>query len=121
MIEGFIDRYRQAKVSRQVAGLHERRMEAVIDTGFDGDLCLPVSVAIELGLALRAVMKVELADGTIKQELVFAGQVKLAERNEKVRIVLTEANEALLGTNLISYLEIDFEGGQVRLEPKAGD
>jgi len=116
MTEGFIDRYGQAKVLLRVAGLHERQIEAVIDTGFDGDLCLPISVAIELGLSLRGLMKVELADGTIKQEMVFAGRVSLGEREEEVRIVLTESDEALLGTNLISYLEIDFEGERVRLE-----
>jgi len=112
-MEGYIDEYGHPKVPVMVGKLS---MYAVVDTGFDGDLCLPIQVAIQLGLKLCDTMEVELADGTRKQELVFTGQVKLGDKTKKVGIMLTESEETLLGTQMFSYLEIDFEGKRVRIE-----
>ena len=116
-VEGYIDDYGQARVNVAVSG---RKMEItvspVIDTGFDGDICLPLQVAIQLGLELSGSIKVELADGSIKRELVFSGVTKFGEEARKARITLTESKDALMGTKMFSYLEIDFEGKKVRLE-----
>jgi len=116
-MEGYIDEYGQGRVRVGVMG---RRMEiavdAVIDTGFDEYLCLPVQIAIQLGLELCDTMKVELADGTIKKEMVFSGLTKFGEEAKKARITLTESRDALIGTKMFSYLEIDFEGKRVRIE-----
>jgi len=115
-IQGYFDEYRQPRVRITVAGPHDEiAVDTVIDTGFNGDLCLPTQIAIELGLELRDVMNVELADGTIKQELLFAGAVKLGRQRKEVSIVLTESEDALLGTNMFSYLELDFVNRTVRL------
>ena len=71
-MEGYIDEYGQARVNIAVCG---RKMEItvspIIDTGFDGDICLPLPIAIQLGLELSGSIKVELADGTIKKEMVL--------------------------------------------------
>ena len=116
-VEGYIDDYGQARVNVTVGG---RKMEItvspVIDTGFDGDICLPLQVAIQLGLELSGSIKVELADGSIKRELVFSGVTKFGEEAKKARITLTESKDALIGTKMLSYLEIDFEGKTVRLK-----
>jgi hypothetical protein len=52
-MEGYIDEYGQARVNIAVIG---RKMEItvspVIATGFDGDICLPLPMAIQLGLEL---------------------------------------------------------------------
>jgi clan AA aspartic protease len=115
-LQGYFDEYRQPRVRITVAGTHDEiAVDAVIDTGFDGDLCLPTQIAIELGLELRDVMSVELADGTIKQELLFAGVVRLGRQRRTVNILLTESDDALLGVNLLSYLELDFVNRTVRL------
>ena len=37
---------------------------ATVDTGFDGDLCLPTRLAVQLGLELIGELEIELADGT---------------------------------------------------------
>jgi len=115
-LEGYFDEYRQPRVRITVAGTHDEiSVDAVIDTGFDGDLCLPTQIAIELGLELRDVMSVGLADGALKQELLFAGVVQLGRRRKAVNILLTESEDTLLGTNLLSYLELDFVHRTVRL------
>lgn len=115
-LEGYFDEYGQPRVRITVIGTHDEiAVDAVIDTGFDGDLCLPVQMGIKLGLELRGLTRVELADGTVKQELVFAGVARLGRKRKDVNILLTESEDALLGTNVLSYLELDFVNRTVRL------
>jgi predicted aspartyl protease len=55
----------------------EVTVEGILDTGFDGFLCLPISLAVSLGLELIDVTRTELADGTVMEdELVFAGRAE---------------------------------------------
>ncbi len=116
-MEGYIDEYGQARVNVAVIGRNmEIAVRPVIDTGFDGDICLPLPMAIQLGLELSGSVEIELADGSIKQELVFSGVTKFGEEVQKARITLTESTDALMGTQMFSYLEIDFEGNKVRIE-----
>lgn len=112
-MEGYIDEYGHPKVVVMVNGLS---VDAVIDTGFDGDLCLPIQVAIQLRLKLSDTMEVELADGTRKRELIFTGQVKLGDKAKEVGIMLTESEETLLGTQMFSHLELDFDEKRVMID-----
>lgn len=43
----------------------------------------------------------ELADGTRKRELVFGGMVTLGEEEKRADIILTDAQDTLLGTGLL--------------------
>ncbi|MFQ6057843.1 MAG: hypothetical protein ACE5MB_03050 [Anaerolineae bacterium] len=92
-------------------------VEAIVDTGFNGQLCLPIPIAIELGLQLAGVQEIELADGTTRDELVFTGQALFEEKAEprRVRIFLTRATDAMLGTELLQgkTLEVNFKTGKV--------
>ena len=116
-MEGYIDEYGQARVNIAVIGRKiEITVSPVIDTGFDGDICLPLPMAIQRGLELLGSVGIELADGSIKQELVFSGSAKFGEEAKKARITLTESKDALIGTEMFSYLEIDFEGKRVRIK-----
>ncbi len=112
-MEGYIDEYRHPKV---VVLVNEVPIDAVIDTGFDGDLCLPIQVAIQRGLNLCDTIEVELADGTKKRESVFTGEAKLGDNKREVGIMLTESEEGLLGTQMFSRLEINFNERTVKLE-----
>lgn len=92
-------------------------LEAVIDTGFDGSLCVPVEVAVQLGLDLVGFQTVEYADGRQSRELVFLGSVILGDQEKQLEISLTEAQEALIGTALLAdyTLEINFSQKSVLL------
>lgn len=79
MIEGVIREVGTPVLPVKVMGRGgaEVTVEGILDTGFDGFLCLPVPVAVSLGLELIDVTHTELADGTIvEDELVFAGRVE---------------------------------------------
>jgi clan AA aspartic protease len=93
---------------------------AIIDTGFDGDICIPTPLAVQLGLELTAETQVELADGTIKTQLVFAGSVHFLGKTREVAIYISDSYDSLVGTAMLAdcRLTIDFPTGKVRLVRK---
>ena len=116
MMKGYIDKYYQPKIKLKAKGLRRTiELEAVIDTGFDGELCLPLPIAIQLGLELGGNQYVEFADGTVKHELIFAGVVILEDTEMPIDISLTNSDEALIGVGLLKNkkLEINFPEGIV--------
>jgi len=92
-------------------------IRAVIDTGFSGELCIPVDDAIRLGLELVGKDEVEYADGRREQELFFKGAVRILGEVKDVKIFLTESQDSLIGTDLLEdcQLVIDFPKGDVQL------
>jgi clan AA aspartic protease len=101
-----------------IGARRKAQVAAIVDTGFDGQLCLPISLAVTLGLLLTSVEEVELADGTRKHELVYSGSVRFLGRRRKIRIFLTNSEDALVGTELLKdcRLTIDFPTGKVQLK-----
>lgn len=100
-------------------GRGRRTIEAVIDTGFDGDLTLPVQLAIQLGLDLCATQCFELADGSIQDQLVFLGNIHLGDLQRAAEIILTDSTDALVGSGLLAdqILEIDYLNRTVHIRP----
>ena len=105
----------------EVMGLRRRvPVTAVVDTGFDGYLCLPTAIAVGLGLELVGEALVELADGSEKIQLVFAGSVNFLGKVREVDIYVTQSDDALLGTALLAdcRMVIDFPADSVRIAAK---
>lgn len=94
------------------------RLSALIDTGFSDELCLPIDVAVELGLELLSRQKFVLADGSMRSELAFAGRVRFLDEERAVGILLTDLDEALIGISLLQdcRLTIDFKKERVSLK-----
>ncbi len=85
----------------------EAMIEGILDTGFDGALCLPITKAVSLGLELVDVWTSELADGTIlEDEPIFSGKMEWDGEIIKTRIVLTKSADCLLGTALLREMEV---------------
>ena len=116
-IEGCIDEELQMKIPVRVRGLRGIvDLEAVIDTGFNGALCLPVSVAVSLGLVLVDLRLTELADGRIQPELVFEGWIQLGEATEQiVDILITYGEDALLGMALLNLMGASISADLTRI------
>ena len=118
MIRGYFDDVGQPRIAVSIFGNRgEVTVDAVIDTGFDGSLCLPLSLAIPLGLELYGRINYELADGTIKRELTFEATTRLGEAVDRAEISLTESEDALLGSELLEdyVLEIDYGNRTVEI------
>ena len=97
----------------------ELTVEGILDTGFNGFLCLPIFLAVQLGLALTDTITSELADGTIvDDELVFAGQAEWDGVMMDVTITLTRSEDVLIGTALLAgyRLELDYVARTISIE-----
>lgn len=107
-----------------IGGRQTIEFTAIVDSGFDGDLCVPTRLAVQLGLELIGEQHVELADGTQRNQLVFAGSVRFFGATREVQIMLTDSEDALIATSLLDRyrLAIEFPGGQVKVRsgPKSG-
>jgi len=102
-MKGYIDEFRQARLELKVIGEASTvDIPFVLDTGFDGALCLPVGIAVPLGLRLKGVQDIEYADGVVKRELVFLGRVIIDGQEVEVDIFLTDSKDALMGTQLLA-------------------
>ena len=111
MIHGYFDDSGHPKIKIPVSGSREQiEIEALIDTGFDGEITIPSVIGVRLGLELTGLEEFELADGSVIQNFVFSGQATLGGQNREVRIMLADIDEAIFGTGLLtSYrLAIDF-------------
>ncbi len=109
------------RTSVQVGGIRRTiTLEAIIDTGFDGEICVPLDLGVTLGLELIAVTLVELADGSQKRDLLFPGKAKFLKKKQDVEISITNGEEALIGTALLAgcRLSVDFDTGNVQLKRK---
>lgn len=107
----------------EVIGVRRRiTLTAIIDTGFDGELSVPINVAVTLGLELIGHDLVELADGSHRRSLRFGGSVRFLEKPRDVSIYLTESEDVLIGTAMLDdcRLSIDFPSGKVTLSRKRG-
>lgn len=92
-------------------------LDALIDTGSDGELCLSTQLAIQLGLELWSMQKCELADGSISEELVFLGKAIIDGEEKEVEILLTSSIDPLFGSGLMKgkELNINYKSRQVSL------
>jgi len=111
VIEGYVNEYGQTIIKIKVKGTKaEVEVEAQVDTGFDGEICLPIPIAIQLGLELSGDLWIELADGTRRKELIFIGSIIWEGKEKEVEIILTNFPQTLIGSNLLQdkILEIDF-------------
>lgn len=118
-METFFDSRKHPKIKLTVIGARKSSLlEAILDTGFDGYLSLPISIAVTLGIELTAIIPVEYADGRTSQELVFSVRVDFSGKEETVPTTLTAGAEALAGTSLLSdyELRLNFPKQKINLE-----
>lgn len=109
-METFFDTSNHPKIKLKISGRRkEHTLEAILDTGFDGHLSLPISVAVSLGLELTSVIPVQYADGRISQELVFSVKVYFGGKEKLVPATLTGGAEALAGTALFTGYKLTFD------------
>ena len=118
MIQAYFDDLGNPKVKIAVGGSRMQvEVEALIDTGFNAYIILPSLIATRLGLELTSVTWVELADGSVIRNSVFSGHATFGGQSQEVEIMMTDSDEALIGTALLSNykLTIDFVNRTVEI------
>lgn len=120
-MRAYIDIYNQCRAEVTVIGSRQSIVtDAIVDTGFDGEVCLPTEDAIQLGLELRGLQAIQLGDGSEKKELVFRGEAIFGNHRREVEIFLTEGDDTLIGTGLLAdgTLTADFVEKKLDIVPK---
>jgi clan AA aspartic protease len=107
---GRVNRSREAILKLVIVGDENLKVavDAVIDTGFNGDLILPLETISELGLKIQGYQKAILGDGTISQFQVYAATV-IWDGARRLVEVNAATSGALIGMGLLEgyKLEID--------------
>lgn len=85
-----------------------KKINALVDSGFNGYLQIPFVEAFPLGLVLAGVQSNSLADGSTTSHLVCQGQVCIEGRCVNTTIDIQRANIVLLGTKLLKELDKTF-------------
>ncbi len=74
---------------------------ALIDTGFDGFLSLPILEAFPIGLLLRGMMPIMLADGSTQDNLYCLGRIAFDGEERDGTILIDWQGSALVGMDFI--------------------
>jgi clan AA aspartic protease len=94
-----------------------RKFGAVVDTGFNGSLSIPESVAEQCGWIWIGYESYEIASGDIVHEKVFWGRVRWLGNDQDVYAIASHAQDILIGTRLLikNRISIDFPKREVRV------
>lgn len=132
ILHGSIDDKNQLWIQIEVTGTRGRKESilAKIDTAFDGELALPIEIAVPLGLELAAVATYRLGDGsTVSGQLVFSADISWGTKTRPVTVSIKSSGDALIGGGLLHgyVLQADFQTKQLTIkepgtdEPKIDD
>lgn len=113
VLAGHIDDRNQLWVSISVSGVTGKQtVDAQIDTGFTGELALPLQIAIPLGLQLGGLTDVTYAKGKPVPEMLFTGQIDWGTTNRTINtIMVLDTDVPLIGGGLLyGYIMlVDFD------------
>lgn len=117
-MEARFDERNHPTVKLLVGGTQRKRVvTAILDTGFDGTISIPITIAVTLGLELSDIIQVQYADGRVSNELVFKANIETDGKLKEVKATLTGSVEALAGTLLFSdkKVTLDFARKSIRI------
>jgi clan AA aspartic protease len=108
MMFGRVNQQREAILKLVIIGDGNSKIavNAVIDTGFNGDLILPIEIVAELGLVPQGYQKAILGDGTISQFRVYAATV-IWDGERKLVEVNSATTGILIGMGLLDGYKLE--------------
>ena len=92
----------------------------IVDTGFTGDLQLPLDDIARLDLTATEKIKTQLADGQVVEADVYSATALWLENPITIDIIASERDIQLIGTNLFwgTSMNVKWQfGGQVTITP----
>jgi clan AA aspartic protease len=101
---GSVNALREAMVEIRFAGGH--KLECVVDTGFDGALIVPASVAQTFGLSVVARLAFELVGGARMSADVALSEVEWLGQQRTVEVILSKGDDALIGTEMFEDVKL---------------
>jgi clan AA aspartic protease len=111
MMIGIIEKGIHPRLKITLATANEQvDLEALVDSGFDGQLVLHYDTADQYQLELIKLAEVTYANGQKVRELVCLGKVLWHNQLRRVQIVLSDDEEPAIGARLLkgSIVTMDF-------------
>jgi clan AA aspartic protease len=121
MIKGFVNDDLEPVIEiGLIAGDRVERTFAIIDTGFNGYLCLAENLIAKMDLSYIGTDLFELGNGKIVENDVFSGRIIFDERECDVLVILSTSSDVLIGTSLLKAktLFIDFIDRRLEIRDK---
>jgi clan AA aspartic protease len=120
MISGTVTGDREIVIQLDVLATKQSAVsvQAVVDTGFNGFLTLPINVLNALDASAAGIRRAELGDGNLVELDVYVVKVKWHDENRDVLALQTEATP-LVGMSLLWGSRVGFDaqdGGTVTIE-----
>ena len=96
-------------------------LEAIVDTGFNGDVELPESLRLDIDAIPIGVVQSNLAAGRVVEEDCFLVTLEFDGERRQVEATFAPVDKVLVGTGLLAghRLEVDFPAGSVSLSRPA--
>jgi predicted aspartyl protease len=115
VIEGIVNEHGVPVISLRLA---DRVWAAIVDTGFNGGLELPASLAGQIDAEYHGLVESRLAAGIVVNEEVFPVELDFDGRREFTPATFAEVQHVLVGTRLLRRhrLVVDFPARTVLLE-----
>ena len=92
-------------------------MECVLDTGFDGGLMLPRAFVSQIQIPVIGELTFEMVGGARMSAEIGLADIEWLGALRKVEVVISEGNDALIGTELLTAttLTIDYTANTVTI------
>jgi clan AA aspartic protease len=119
MIEGYVNRKREAIIKILVSGDSQQEIDAIIDTGYSGFLTLPSNVIKTLNLSWYMQQELVLGDGSICMFDVYEASIVWNGRTKQIEINESETHP-LVGMGLLDGHEVNIQAvpdGIVTIKP----
>ncbi len=101
-----IDDQRSVRVEADIIGEYKTRgYGAVFDSGFSGDIVIPQSIAVDIGLASGGVAEIELADGSKQILKLYLCKVKIGDITQEASTIIM-GEEVLIGMGLMKPYDV---------------
>lgn len=103
------DRYPYLPVRVRI-GEQTQDLQALVDTGFEGDLAVPE--AMEIGAAPNEIQRWALADGSVVAAAVYYSIVQLGSFDPGPARVAPLGEEVVVGRGIIDRYRVTFDHGE---------
>ena len=121
MNEGFVNDGLEPMVELELITEGEtEKIFAVVDTGFNGHLCLAEDQIDKMDLTYAGTDLFELGNGELVENDIFSGRIIFDGRECDVLVIISTSSDVLIGTSLLktkTFL-VDFVDRKVRIEDK---
>ena len=117
-----IDEHNSVRVETEIIGSYKTvGYAAIFDSGFTGDVVIPESMAVDIGLKSGGVAEIELADGSTQIINLYLCKVKIGDITQEAATIII-GGEVLIGMGLVKPFDVCLRAGtaEVVIEPQPG-